>query len=115
TALRDKTDVDEEIIQSGVRNLVVAPLLYQGRVIGDRKSTRLNSSHVASSYAVFCLKKKKSCRRNRRGPNPRYNVRRRSRSARSNRRSRCPHHQSPTRRCSRRIRLDRSRKGRWTH
>src|SRR5437870_8410261 len=26
--------------------------------IGDRKSTRLNSSHVATSYAVFCLKKK---------------------------------------------------------
>src|SRR5690625_2780509 len=26
---------------------------------GDRKSTRLNSSHVATSYAVFCLKKKK--------------------------------------------------------
>src|SRR5699024_11710079 len=25
---------------------------------GDRKSTRLNSSHVSSSYAVFCLKKK---------------------------------------------------------
>src|SRR5690625_7095866 len=25
----------------------------------DRKSTRLNSSHVATSYAVFCLKKKK--------------------------------------------------------
>src|SRR5690625_5386787 len=30
------------------------------RIIGrDRKSTRLNSSHVAISYAVFCLKKKK--------------------------------------------------------
>src|SRR5690625_5593100 len=28
----------------------------------DRKSTRLNSSHVASSYAVFCLKKKKGTR-----------------------------------------------------
>src|SRR5690625_6845483 len=27
--------------------------------MGDRKSTRLNSSHVAISYAVFCLKKKK--------------------------------------------------------
>src|SRR3989442_10131814 len=27
---------------------------------GDRKSTRLNSSHVRISYAVFCLKKKKS-------------------------------------------------------
>src|SRR5699024_11790686 len=30
--------------------------------IGDRKSTRLNSSHVSISYAVFCLKKKKQIR-----------------------------------------------------
>src|SRR3712207_7128101 len=29
-------------------------------VIGDRKSTRLNSSHANISYAVFCLKKKKT-------------------------------------------------------
>src|SRR5437868_13182991 len=28
------------------------------RVVRDRKSTRLNSSHVSISYAVFCLKKK---------------------------------------------------------
>src|SRR5690625_5831772 len=28
-------------------------------IISDRKSTRLNSSHVAISYAVFCLKKKR--------------------------------------------------------
>src|SRR5690625_6852144 len=28
------------------------------QVHGDRKSTRLNSSHVATAYAVFCLKKK---------------------------------------------------------
>src|SRR5271167_5115144 len=28
--------------------------------ISDRKSTRLNSSHVSISYAVFCLKKKKT-------------------------------------------------------
>src|SRR5258705_5943088 len=27
----------------------------------DRKSTRLNSSHLGISYAVFCLKKKKTC------------------------------------------------------
>src|SRR5690242_20830930 len=27
---------------------------------GDRKSTRLNSSHMSISYAVFCLKKKKT-------------------------------------------------------
>src|SRR5258705_8448544 len=29
----------------------------------DRKSTRLNSSHLGISYAVFCLKKKKNLRR----------------------------------------------------
>src|SRR2546426_8553050 len=29
------------------------------REAGDRKSTRLNSSHLVISYAVFCLKKKK--------------------------------------------------------
>src|SRR5437773_6823062 len=27
--------------------------------LGDRKSTRLNSSHITISYAVFCLKKKR--------------------------------------------------------
>src|SRR5438874_568492 len=31
--------------------------------VGDRKSTRLNSSHVEISYAVFCLKKKKCAQR----------------------------------------------------
>src|SRR5258707_4423171 len=31
-----------------------------GRTAGDRKSTRLNSSHANISYAVFCLKKKKN-------------------------------------------------------
>src|SRR5690349_22557037 len=33
------------------------PLAVDG-IDGDRKSTRLNSSHVEISYAVFCLKKK---------------------------------------------------------
>src|SRR5437899_6463264 len=39
----------------------------------DRKSTRLNSSHLGISYAVFCLKKKKKREqtgRNGRQPNP---------------------------------------------
>src|SRR5690625_6105513 len=31
---------------------------HAARLVGDRKSTRLNSSHVAISYAVFCMKKK---------------------------------------------------------
>src|SRR5436309_12066443 len=33
--------------------------LFDTLEIADRKSTRLNSSHVKISYAVFCLKKKK--------------------------------------------------------
>src|SRR5437870_10812678 len=37
---------------------LVGLALLIGLVPEDRKSTRLNSSHVAISYAVFCLKKK---------------------------------------------------------
>src|SRR5699024_12801683 len=32
--------------------------VQESQVVADRKSTRLNSSHVSMSYAVFCLKKK---------------------------------------------------------
>src|SRR5690606_39855238 len=39
---------------SGMVGTVTSPAL-----MADRKSTRLNSSHVKNSYAVFCLKKKK--------------------------------------------------------
>src|SRR5256885_15198479 len=35
-------------------------LLDRGAGEADRKSTRLNSSHLVISYAVFCLKKKKN-------------------------------------------------------
>src|SRR2546429_9993887 len=35
--------------------------IRQEPTTGDRKSTRLNSSHGYISYAVFCLKKKKLC------------------------------------------------------
>src|SRR5690606_40949717 len=44
-----------------VANKITAPLALVQRSLaktGDRKSTRLNSSHVKISYAVFCLKKK---------------------------------------------------------
>src|SRR2546422_2297894 len=40
--------------------------------VGDRKSTRLNSSHGYISYAVFCLKKKKATSRS---PQPRESRR----------------------------------------
>src|SRR3712207_7888960 len=36
------------------------PGVFDRRLQQDRKSTRLNSSHANISYAVFCLKKKKS-------------------------------------------------------
>src|SRR5438874_10497188 len=39
------------------RNIEITFLSHFGQL--DRKSTRLNSSHVEISYAVFCLKKKK--------------------------------------------------------
>src|SRR5690349_24131696 len=41
------------------RSLVTSMFLHGGWMHVDRKSTRLNSSHVEISYAVFCLKKKK--------------------------------------------------------
>src|SRR5437867_9428648 len=40
-------------------------LFVLGAHVGDRKSTRLNSSHRTISYAVFCLKKKKGVPRTR--------------------------------------------------
>src|SRR3712207_7468702 len=59
----------EDRLATGVVALEVAdlPQLSSGQVgqtpgdlaRGDRKSTRLNSSHANISYAVFCLKKKK--------------------------------------------------------
>src|SRR5207249_9258625 len=48
--------VDEDAIACGHARVVEQRL--PRREAGDRKSTRLNSSHVSISYAVFCLKKK---------------------------------------------------------
>src|SRR5699024_12200693 len=44
---------------AGLERIEGAARLVQ-RVEQDRKSTRLNSSHVSISYAVFCLKKKRT-------------------------------------------------------
>src|SRR5579871_2184138 len=49
--------------RSGHVFVAVTSATHYPSVERDRKSTRLNSSHVEISYAVFCLKKKKkSCR-----------------------------------------------------
>src|SRR5690606_41517011 len=51
--------------ESALSKLDESGIVYIGAEVGggiseDRKSTRLNSSHVKISYAVFCLKKKKN-------------------------------------------------------
>src|SRR5436309_11018250 len=48
--------------RSSLSRLCEGQLQGGERAIRDRKSTRLNSSHVKISYAVFCLKKKKTKR-----------------------------------------------------
>src|SRR5690606_39832806 len=48
--------LDLSVIAQGWRAIAVAVLGCM--LLKDRKSTRLNSSHVKISYAVFCLKKK---------------------------------------------------------
>src|SRR2546422_9423434 len=57
TLFRSQLLAHELRAQPGGRALVPLPAL--GAAAGDRKSTRLNSSHGYISYAVFCLKKKK--------------------------------------------------------
>src|SRR5690606_39584061 len=51
-------DEEGELVLDANGNKI--PMPYpSGEYVLDRKSTRLNSSHVKISYAVFCLKKKK--------------------------------------------------------
>src|SRR5690625_6021253 len=57
--VRDETDRTGLRIVVELRKNVNAEGILTYLLKKDRKSTRLNSSHVASSYAVFCLKKKK--------------------------------------------------------
>src|SRR5256885_9625863 len=49
----------QAVVEQGLRVLEVQRVHLLGLVVIDRKSTRLNSSHLVISYAVFCLKKKK--------------------------------------------------------
>src|SRR5690625_1612573 len=58
-ALPETSDLLEQEDDAPIIRLINA-LLQEAIREDDRKSTRLNSSHVAISYAVFCLKKKKA-------------------------------------------------------
>src|SRR5256885_12769047 len=47
-----------EAVMNGLAGVGVQVIQIGSTTCGDRKSTRLNSSHLVISYAVFCLKKK---------------------------------------------------------
>src|SRR5437868_7859717 len=49
----------EHAMPDWIRRTALGDILQEDISQRDRKSTRLNSSHVSISYAVFCLKKKK--------------------------------------------------------
>src|SRR5690242_21305780 len=51
----DRDGLPNRVLLSALHEHLVLAVLAR---IGDRKSTRLNSSHMSTSYAVFCLKKK---------------------------------------------------------
>src|SRR5690625_5375714 len=50
-------DTGDYIVVINAEQVQVTGINHHDVITGDRKSTRLNSSHVAISYAVFCLKK----------------------------------------------------------
>src|SRR5206468_10435813 len=52
--------IDDAAFRQSVEALDVNIIPQGGTALADRKSTRLNSSHDQISYAVFCLKKKKT-------------------------------------------------------
>src|SRR5947207_4851054 len=53
-------ELDSPENRTQARRTGAAARTHFGRATRDRKSTRLNSSHTVISYAVFCLKKKKT-------------------------------------------------------
>src|SRR5690625_5389875 len=62
TALLLTATCADDFLGNVIRSLGVLLKLHAVGCTADRKSTRLNSSHVAISYAVFCLKKKRVMR-----------------------------------------------------
>src|SRR5437868_11337746 len=57
--LRGRTLFGSRLLGACKHPVIVPSINYSTGTPQDRKSTRLNSSHVSISYAVFCLKKKK--------------------------------------------------------
>src|SRR5262245_62472385 len=52
-------EVDRAVKELGCRGIYLGTNVRGNELNDDRKSTRLNSSHLGISYAVFCLKKKR--------------------------------------------------------
>src|SRR5256885_16757168 len=64
-SLHDALPISAKTLHRSASRASVSPMMVLASMIpppamrSDRKSTRLNSSHLVISYAVFCLKKKK--------------------------------------------------------
>src|SRR5438067_6935734 len=59
------SSISSRVVMNGPNGAKVSRPLPRDEIEEDRKSTRLNSSHVSISYAVFCLKKKKQIKQKR--------------------------------------------------
>src|SRR5207248_7319729 len=62
TATVKQADLQLQVETTGALRTKETRVIAAPSIGGDRKSTRLNSSHRTISYAVFCLKKKKNSR-----------------------------------------------------
>src|SRR5882724_12742919 len=58
-SLHDALPISSRPFRKSTRGGAAPPSLAHAGSVLDRKSTRLNSSHLGISYAVFCLKKKR--------------------------------------------------------
>src|SRR5947208_4429204 len=64
-SIRELTKSDIQLVLKTAKKMVPIAVgtrrsrSLDGKILADRKSTRLNSSHQIISYAVFCLKKKR--------------------------------------------------------
>src|SRR5690554_7375963 len=71
----DELSASTDLLETGIKVIDLICPFAKGGKVGDRKSTRLNSSHVRISYAGFCLKKKTVAGGLRKRPSRRLTIR----------------------------------------
>src|SRR5436309_11471985 len=63
-----------QLKDGAIKGINLAEVFRKAKSALDRKSTRLNSSHVKISYAVFCLKKKRSWKQDEKKKMPKLEI-----------------------------------------